>query len=193
MLKRFRQILVAFAATTAVATTTVAVASPASADPGVNCSAPSISGAVMPGIWSTSNRVYASATGSVSANCVNPFFDYKYELSYHPASIFASAALSSADDVQSTSITKTGTTTNPSTSISFPDASWTRNGSGYHGVYLEISSYSKSSYQQSWPTEPTNVDWYFLPSYGNYDTAPMAQDSPPNYCQMALGYTKTGC
>ena len=188
MFQRFRQILVALAATTAVATAAVAVAGPASADPGVSCSAPSISGSVMPGFGSTSNRVYVSAQGAVSANCVSPFFDYKYQLSYHPASVFANASTSSAAEVQSTSVTYNGA----GTSIAFPQASWTRSSFGYQGAYVAISSYSKSSFQQTWPSEPTNVDWYFLPGYGNYNTATMSQDAPPNICYV-YGYTKTGC
>lgn len=190
MFKRFRQVLVAFAATTAVAATTVAVAGPASADPGVTCAAPSISGTVMPGWYgSTTNQVYVSAQGSTSANCTTPFFNYKYKLNFYPASVIAHATPTSADEVQSTSLTWTGA----GTSIAFPQADFGRTAFGYHGTYVSISSYAKSPIAQTWPTEPTNVDWYFLPSYGSYNTATMAQDEPPNYCQVATSYTKGGC
>jgi hypothetical protein len=192
MYQRFRQILVTLVATAAAATTTLSLAGPAAADPGVSCTAPSISGSVMPGFLSNSNRVYVMADGTTSANCTTPFFNYKYELSYYPAAPFTRTISSQAAEVQSTSLTNTGTSLSPRTSIAFPDASWTRTQSYYGGVYVAISSYSKSPIQQTWPTEPANVDWYFIQSFGSYDTATMAQDAPPNLCQ-ALGYTKGGC
>ncbi len=79
------------------------------------------------------------------------------------------------------------------TNIAFPTRSFSEpQYGGFGGVYVGIRTYSKPSWTSSWSSHPDNTDWYFLSSYGSFDTGDMDQSFPSNW-SCPTGYTKGGC
>ena len=137
-----------------------------------------------------------SNSGWTTASCPSTYTDYRYELEYRLADFKGNASDSTADLVASTSLTPVHNRMNGArigTSIAFPNASYFEAPYfGYNGVYLFVSAYAKSRFTQSWPTDPAEMQIYFLPGTGDFDTHGMIESKPSNYC-YAHGYSKSGC
>ncbi|MGA8257204.1 MAG: hypothetical protein WB767_11590 [Nocardioides sp.] len=196
--KRLRLTLAAVFATATVVTTTVGVAAPAHATPGTTCVSPSVSGTVTKNYNIYTGRyVYSvSNSGWTTASCPSTYTDYRYDIEYRLADFQGGASYSTADLVASTSLTAVHNRMNGArigTSIAFPNASYSEpQYFGYSGVYVFVSAYAKSRFASSWSSEPAEVQTYFLPGTGDFDTHGMSESKPSNYC-YAYGYSKGGC
>ena len=195
--QRLRLLLVGLFATATVVTTTVGIAAPANADPGTTCTAPEAYGQISRTYSMTSytSTVRISAAGFTTAWCPTAGTDYKYELYYLRATPEGNVDYSQNELVaRSTSVTPSylGRSRN-GTDIAFPDVTFNLGRfSSTPGIYVGIASYSKPWYLASYSDSPTNTDWYYLSSTGDFATASMQSRPTPGSCKIYAGKTNCG-
>ncbi len=162
MIERLRQLLVALAATAAVASTTVVLAAPADASGGDTCMDPHLTGTFTKGSHTTPNGltvavVKFNAVGYTSANCPGTYVDYRYRAAFTYNGQTTSAYHSEIEPVYGY---RSGAFVRMGTRIRFPEQRL--NFTGYKDVVLAVTSGSKSAFTSTWCRSNEETSEYLL-------------------------------